>query len=692
MERKENKNTYRKLVIDEIDKWAYGIKHKDFSSITQLYKYNKNFFLKYLVYYIRYLRYFLGVSPFGYDLRGYSEKTKAKAKEKVYRFLHLVENREKLANLLNKANILFKEKDFECALKYYKECHEGSDLYKSITYLGSNIPMDSALKYELDEYTNIRTDYDPPFHIHRLITERRINKYYKKRWSKFFSYLYHFEFHEKKKTLKNFKYFLKERISEIEPELEAIDYYKRNIGYLNSSLKQKNFNQAFNYYIKALNYKDKIKNKDHFLDKEKEKEIERAVKNIILNLSNLIKMTVLDLGTKFTRLEIREIREKCKVDHEDLIIKIIKEMIKNNEIYAEYFKSSNSISFNQQANIDEIDDLMKKFEEWDKIDTTKKGKLEEFESNNVVRLESQSLKFKTEELQAKNNLKKEAKKTARREAEERAKKIVPFKGVQIPQSKADILQEIEKITNNQFTLVNKIESSTKMGFSVENNKVVGISLYECGISTLPESIGKLESLQGLYLGSNQLTTLPESIGNLSSLKRLSLSVNLLSTLPESIGNLSSLKDLILHNNQFTTLPESIGNLNSLKHLHATSNKLTTLPESIGNLSSLEELYLEGDKLTTLPESIGNLLSLRKLYLGSNKLTTLPESFGNLKSLQILSLSFNNLSTLPKSIGNLKSLKYLNLANNPLARKPDSRTKSILKQLKKNNIELHLIDY
>lgn len=40
-------------------------------------------------------------------------------------------------------------------------------------------------------------------------------------------------------------------------------------------------------------------------------------------------------------------------------------MIKNKEIYAEYFKSSNSISFNQLANIDEIDDWMKKYEEWD---------------------------------------------------------------------------------------------------------------------------------------------------------------------------------------------------------------------------------------------------------------------------------------------------------------------------------------
>ncbi|MBA7643287.1 hypothetical protein ES703_51008 [subsurface metagenome] len=151
------------------------------------------------------------------------------------------------------------------------------------------------------------------------------------------------------------KYFLKERIYEIESELESIDYYKRNIGYLYSYLKQEKYNQAFNYYTNALSYKNKIKYKEYFLDKENEKKIEKAVETIILNLSNIIRKTVLELSIYFARLEIREICEKCEVDYEDLIIKVIKEMIKNKEIYAEYFKSSNSISFIQQTNIEGID-------------------------------------------------------------------------------------------------------------------------------------------------------------------------------------------------------------------------------------------------------------------------------------------------------------------------------------------------
>lgn len=33
-ERKELRIRYRKLVIDEINKWVYGIKYKDFSSLN----------------------------------------------------------------------------------------------------------------------------------------------------------------------------------------------------------------------------------------------------------------------------------------------------------------------------------------------------------------------------------------------------------------------------------------------------------------------------------------------------------------------------------------------------------------------------------------------------------------------------------------------------------------------------------
>jgi len=87
---------------------------------------------------------------------------------------------------------------------------------------------------------------------------------------------------------------------------------------------------------------------------------------------NKIKKLVLELGIKFTRLEIREIGEKSSIDNEDIIIEVVKDMIKNKEIYAEYFSSSKAIAFDQQANIEEIDKLMAIYKEWEDKKVSKK--------------------------------------------------------------------------------------------------------------------------------------------------------------------------------------------------------------------------------------------------------------------------------------------------------------------------------
>ena len=78
----------------------------------------------------------------------------------------------------------------------------------------------------------------------------------------------------------------------------------------------------------------------------------------------VIKKTILDLGTKYTRLEIPEISEKSGYDA-DSIVFVLNDMIVNNEIYAEFFTSSNTVSFNQRANLDEIDELLATFKNWE---------------------------------------------------------------------------------------------------------------------------------------------------------------------------------------------------------------------------------------------------------------------------------------------------------------------------------------
>jgi tetratricopeptide (TPR) repeat protein len=86
---------------------------------------------------------------------------------------------------------------------------------------------------------------------------------------------------------------------------------------------------------------------------------------------NKVKSIVLELGMKYSRIQISDIAEKSKEDQE-LIIPTVKEMIQKEQLYAEYFEASKSIAFNQQANIDEIDKLMDTFKDWEKKGEGKK--------------------------------------------------------------------------------------------------------------------------------------------------------------------------------------------------------------------------------------------------------------------------------------------------------------------------------
>jgi len=256
--------------------------------------------------------------------------------------------------------------------------------------------------------------------------------------------------------------------------------------------------------------------------------------------------------------------------------------------------------------------------------------------------------------------------------DDQLKEIIKTRSALIPRFEADILKEIEKELNREFNLVEKIEWNTQMGFSTNDNRIIGIGLYRCNISELPMSLGRLNSLEILSLWENPLKQFPECISSLISLKKLYLYNSELMTLPESISNLEFLQELYLDYNFLTKLPKSIGSLKSLKILRVESNKLRSLPESIGNLSSLQEFNISNNLLEDdLPETICNLKSLQKLHINNSYLTKLPESIGKLSSLKELVLFDNQIKELPQSLSNLKLLETLNLENNELSTLPES---------------------
>ena len=156
--------------------------------------------------------------------------------------------------------------------------------------------------------------------------------------------------------------------------------------------------------------------------------------------------------------------------------------------------------------------------------------------------------------------------------------------------------------------------------------------------TIPESIGNLVNLQGIFMRSNKLTgEIPATIGNLTMLHSIWLDNNALSgSIPESICNLKELAVIYLDINKLSgEIPEEIGNLTELISFSAINNSLTgNIPESICNLKKLETLIVTSNQLSgELPASIGNLTNMKYFEVGYNNLTgAIPESVSEMKNL------------------------------------------------------------
>jgi len=164
-----------------------------------------------------------------------------------------------------------------------------------------------------------------------------------------------------KKWLKNEN----ERKIKIEKEIMKNKYtedLKKRFPIIEHLIREMKFSDA----IRDLNDIKKTAKRNHL------GEILRWVeRNLTLCNKHIIKKTILELGIKFARLQIAEISEVCDLDNLQLIVDTVKGMIANKEIYAQYFSSTKSVAFDQQANIDEIDKLMEQYKKWEKVDKDK---------------------------------------------------------------------------------------------------------------------------------------------------------------------------------------------------------------------------------------------------------------------------------------------------------------------------------
>lgn len=91
------------------------------------------------------------------------------------------------------------------------------------------------------------------------------------------------------------------------------------------------------------------------------------------------------------------------------------------------------------------------------------------------------------------------------------------------------------------------------------------------------------------------------------LRHLSLNVNLLDSLPNSLGKMATLEVLTVRKNQISFIPGSLGELEFLRTLDLSRNMLSSLPESIIRLKNLNSLSVSYNALVNIREPLSTWL-------------------------------------------------------------------------------------
>jgi len=253
----------------------------------------------------------------------------------------------------------------------------------------------------------------------------------------------------------------------------------------------------------------------------------------------------------------------------------------------------------------------------------------------------------------------------------------------------ELIQQLEglgfELQEVDFEDISEVEQSYSID---ENNNVIGLSLNELLLETIPEVVFQLKHLHVLRFRNNKINSIPPEICNLETLISLDLNKNRLSLLLNDIGKLTQLTSLDLSQNSIQELPDEIGDLNDLESLDLNNNKLVALPSKIGKLINLIDLGMVKNQVSELPEEFAKLTALEKLDLRDNLFKSFPSALCGLSHLKILDLNNNQLPSLPSKIKGLCNLQVLNLMNNQLTQlPPEIRALNGLRELDLRNNQL-----
>lgn len=199
-----------------------------------------------------------------------------------------------------------------------------------------------------------------------------------------------------------------------------------------------------------------------------------------------------------------------------------------------------------------------------------------------------------------------------------------------------------------------------------------LSLTEHRLEDIPSQVFQIKAMKTLDVSHNKLRRLGNQLAVFEELKSLNISHNNISpaSLTPEIGKLNKLQTLTAGGNQLglsSNLPSLPPNLKQLTLDHNGFKLFPSKMILVSPLTHLEKLDLSFNNLSQLPPEIGELVALRDLNLEKNQLTKLPPQIGQLAKLKALSLQHNKIvsSGLPASLFADTLVADLNLEGNPM---------------------------
>ncbi|XP_071837943.1 uncharacterized protein [Apostichopus japonicus] len=238
---------------------------------------------------------------------------------------------------------------------------------------------------------------------------------------------------------------------------------------------------------------------------------------------------------------------------------------------------------------------------------------------------------------------------------------------------------------------NDIRDLPRPLFHCQNLKKLGASDNE--LFSIPPAIASLINLKELDISKNGIVELPDAIKGCRELDLMEVSVNPLGRLPDGFTQLINLTQLYLNDTLLDYLPANFGRLVKLTVLELRENHLKSLPKSVAKLTSLERLDLGQNCFEEVPDVLGSLSSLQEFWIDANKVNKIAKSIGSLRKLFYFDASRNRIEELPSTIAGWDGIKDIHLSKNFIQKLPVGIGElSTLSTLRVDNNQLSSLPY